>query len=202
MPTKTQKESLNQWTRRLASAGVADHYEHDNAQAKKQASSTDRKAAYWHVRERYSKPNIERMKRGEDPVHSEHPAPDGVSLDLPPITEPVVEPEDEDEQPPDPVPIPECLDTKECSTLDSVMWVSKHLHRTDPDRMRREAPSPEAFNMWSYYRDDPSEFWRNIYARLLPDRKDIAGELNKQDRGKHVIQNIERVEAISEEVSA
>lgn len=92
---------------------------------------------------------------------------------------------------------------KQANTRKNVMWVAESIALDKPDP--KDAPSSQAWGMLMWVRRSPqneSEFWRQIYPKLLPSRTQVDNEDAKIDDGGAVLSMIEDVRTAAREAAA
>ena len=81
----------------------------------------------------------------------------------------------------------EVFGEKRVATVKVVEWVASNMQVSDV--IASQAPSSEAWGMLVWARRSPvneSQFWSGVYAKLLPSRAQIEGEMRYADDGKGV----------------
>jgi hypothetical protein len=94
----------------------------------------------------------------------------------------------------------ETFDEKSCSTPRTVEWVAANIRVSDVEAS--DAPSSEAWSMLCWVKASPqaeSQFWGQIYTKLLPSRQQLEQDGKMQDDGRVVLGLISRLQQIKEE---
>ena len=89
---------------------------------------------------------------------------------------------------------------KTCSTPRTVEWVAANIRVSDasPD----EAPSSEAWSMLCWVKGSPqaeSQFWGQIYTKLLPTRQQLDQDTKMEDDGRRVLTLIEKIRGFTDD---
>ena len=96
----------------------------------------------------------------------------------------------------------ETFSAKTCSTPKTVEWVAANIRVGDVQA--EDAPSSEAWSMLCWVKSSPqaeSQFWGQIYTKLLPSRQQLEQDGKMQDDGRVVLNLISRIQRISEDCS-
>lgn len=94
----------------------------------------------------------------------------------------------------------ETFDEKTCSTPKTVEWVAANVRVGDATA--EDAPSSEAWSMLCWVKGSPqaeSQFWGQIYTKLLPTRQQLEQDDLMRDDGRVVLNLIDRMREIKEE---
>ena len=94
----------------------------------------------------------------------------------------------------------ETFDEKTCSTPKTVEWVAANIRVGDASA--EDAPSSEAWSMLCWVKGSPqaeSQFWGQIYTKLLPTRQQLEQDDLMRDDGRVVLNLIGRMREIKEE---
>tara|TARA_R110002020_G_scaffold60572_1_gene163953 strand:+ start:432 stop:1301 length:870 start_codon:yes stop_codon:yes gene_type:complete len=94
----------------------------------------------------------------------------------------------------------EIFSAKTCSTPKTVEWVAANIRVGDVQA--EDAPSSEAWSMLCWVKGSPqaeSQFWGQIYTKLLPSRQQLEQDGKMQDDGRVVLSLISRIQQIGED---
>ena len=94
----------------------------------------------------------------------------------------------------------ETFSAKTCSTPKTVEWVAANIRVGDVEA--DDAPSSEAWSMLCWVKSSPqaeSQFWGQIYTKLLPSRQQLEQDSKMQDDGRVVLNLISRIQGIRED---
>ena len=89
---------------------------------------------------------------------------------------------------------------KSCSTPRTVEWVAANIRVSDAKAA--DAPSSEAWSMLCWVKSSPqaeSQFWGQIYTKLLPTRQQLDQDNRMEDDGRRVLTLIDRIKLLSED---
>ena len=89
---------------------------------------------------------------------------------------------------------------KTCSTPKTVEWVAANIRVSDPSP--EDAPSSEAWSMLCWVKGSPqaeSQFWGQIYTKLLPTRQQLDQDSRMEDDGRRVLTLIDRIKGFSDD---
>mgnify|MGYP003116791568 CR=1 FL=1 len=88
---------------------------------------------------------------------------------------------------------------KSCSTPRTVEWVAANISVSDAQAS--DAPSSEAWSMLCWVKSSPqaeSQFWGQIYTKLLPTRQQLDADNRMEDDGRRVLSLIDRIKLLNE----
>ena len=90
------------------------------------------------------------------------------------------------------------FEDKTCSTPKTVEWVAANLRISDASA--EDAPSSEAWSMLCWVKSSPqaeSQFWGQIYTKLLPTRQQLDQDTKMEDDGRRVLTLIDRIKDLA-----